>query len=66
MKKLLRYINQLFVLFGFRPNLALHLAPSPLNHSDGYGSAGDSTTCLASLPLNSKSIINYPGMEIAQ
>ena len=50
-----------FVLFGFMPNLALHLARSPLNRSYGYASAADHTTCLASLNLNSKSFMKYAG-----
>ena len=36
-----------------RKNLAAHLARSPLSHSHNYGSAGDRTTCFASLPQNS-------------
>jgi len=48
-----------FVLFGFTPNLALHLARSPLNRSENYASAADRTTCLASLCLNSKSLMKY-------
>jgi hypothetical protein len=48
-----------FVLFGFMNNLASHLERSPLIHSYGYESAGDSPTCLASLPLKSKSFIQY-------
>jgi hypothetical protein len=42
-------------------NLASHLERSPLIHSYGYGSAGDRPTCLASLPLNSKSFMQYAG-----
>ena len=49
------------VLFGFRSNLALHLAQSPLRHSDSYATVGDNATCLASLPLNSKSFMKYLG-----
>jgi hypothetical protein len=42
-------------------NLASHLERSPLIHSYGYESAGDRPTCLASLPLNSKSFTQYAG-----
>jgi hypothetical protein len=42
-------------------NLALHLERSPLIHSYGYESAGDRPTCLASLPLKSKSFMHYAG-----
>ena len=51
-----------FVLFGFMNNLASHLERSPLIHSYGYESAGDRPTCLASLPLKSKSFIQYAGL----
>jgi len=44
------------VLFGFRPNLALHLGRSPLNHSYGYASADDRPTCFAGLTRNSDKI----------
>jgi len=50
-----------FVLFGFMNNLASHLERSPLIHSYGYESAGNRTTCLASLPLKSKSFMQYAG-----
>jgi hypothetical protein len=50
-----------FVLFGFTNNLASHLERSPLIHSCGYESAGDRPTCFASLPLKSKSFMQYPG-----
>jgi len=50
-----------FVLFGFMSKLASHLERSPLIHSYGYESAGDRPTCFASLPLNSKSFMQYPG-----
>jgi hypothetical protein len=54
--------NQLqFVLFGFMSDLASHLERSPLIHSYGYESAGDRPTCLASLPINSKSFMQYAG-----
>jgi len=42
-------------------NLASHLERSPLIHSYGYESAGDRPTCFASLPLKSKSFMQYPG-----
>ena len=42
-------------------NLASHLERSPLIHSYGYESAADRPTCLASLPLKSKSFIQYAG-----
>jgi hypothetical protein len=48
-----------FVLFGFMNNLASHLERSPLIHSYGYESAGDRPTCLASLPIKSKSFMQY-------
>jgi len=52
-----------YVLFGFMPSLASHLARSLLSRSYGYdyGYASDRTTCLASLTLNSKSFMKYPG-----
>jgi len=50
-----------FVLFGFMNNLVSHLGRSPLIHSYGYESAGDRPTCFASLPLNSKSFMQYAG-----
>ena len=42
-------------------NLASHLERSPLIHSYGYESAGDRPTCFASLPLKSKSFMQYAG-----
>jgi len=42
-------------------NLASHLERSPLIHSYGYESAGDRSTCFASLPLKSKSFMKYVG-----
>jgi len=50
-----------FVLFGFTNNLASHLERSPLMHSYSYASVGDRPTCFASLPLKSKSFMQYPG-----
>ncbi len=50
-----------FVLFGFMSNLASHLERSSLIHSYGYESAGDRPTCLASLPINTKSFMQYAG-----
>jgi len=50
-----------FVLFGFMSKLALHLERSPLIHSNGYESAGDRPICVASLPLKSKSFMQYAG-----
>jgi hypothetical protein len=49
------------VLFGFMNNLASHLERFPLIHSYCYESAGNRPTCLASLPLNSKSFMQYAG-----
>jgi hypothetical protein len=49
------------ILFGFMNNLASHLERSPLIHSFGYESAGDRPTCFTSLPINSKSIVQYAG-----
>jgi len=43
------------VVSGFWNNLAAHLAPSPLNHSYSYASAGDRATCFARLPQKSGS-----------
>jgi len=55
--------NQLqFVLFGFMSKLASHIERSPLIHSYGYESAGDRPTCLACLPINSKSFMQYAGL----
>jgi len=42
-------------------NLASHLERSPLIHSYCYESAGDRSTCLTSLPLKSKSFMQYVG-----
>jgi len=42
-------------------NLASHLERSPLIHSYGYESAGERPTCFASLPINSKSFMQYSG-----
>jgi len=42
-------------------NLASHLEQSPLIHSYGYESAGDCPTCFASLPIKSKSFMQYAG-----
>jgi hypothetical protein len=50
-----------FVLFGFMNNLASHLERSPLIHSYGYESAGDRPSCFASLPLKSKSFMQFAG-----
>ena len=50
-----------FVLFGFMNNLASHIERSPLIHSYGYESAGDRSICLTSLPLKSKSFMQYAG-----
>jgi len=55
------YIQLQFVLFGFMNKLAAHLVRSPLIHSYGYESAGDRPTCFASLPLKSKSFMQYAG-----
>ena len=41
--------------------LAPHLERSPLIHSYGYASTGDRPTCFASLPINSKSFMQYVG-----
>jgi len=59
--KLLVFISLNYVLFGFMKNLTLHLERSPLIHSFGYELAGDSSTCLAKFPINSKSFIKQPG-----
>jgi hypothetical protein len=48
-------------LFGFMTNLASHLERSPLIHSYGYASAGDRSTCFASLTIKSKSFMHYAG-----
>ena len=49
------------VLFGFMNNMASHLERSPLIHSYGYVSAGDRPTCIASMPLKSKSFVQHAG-----
>jgi len=41
--------------------LASHLERSLLIHSYGYASAGDRPTCIANLPLKSKSFMQYAG-----
>ena len=51
----------LFVLFGFRAHLALHLERSPLSHSYGYDSARDRPTCFASSTLIPESFMHYAG-----
>ena len=72
MNDICRYFNQLpkeqrikfrllFVLFGFMNKLASHLERPPLIHSYGYASAGDRPTCFASLPIKSKSFMQYAG-----
>jgi hypothetical protein len=50
------------VLFGFMNKLASHLGRFPLIHSYGYESASNRPTCLASLPIKSKSFIQYAGL----
>jgi hypothetical protein len=50
-----------FVLFEFRPNLALHLERSPLKHSYGYASTGDRPSCLASYALLLEPFMKYAG-----
>jgi hypothetical protein len=50
-----------FVLFGLTGKLAPHPDRSPLIHSYGYESAGDRPACLASLPVNYKSFMQYAG-----
>ena len=42
-------------------NLASHLELSPLIHSYGYDSTCDRPICFASLPINSKSFMQYAG-----
>jgi len=42
-------------------NLASHLERSPLIHSYGYASARNRPSCFASLPLKSKSFMQYEG-----
>jgi len=42
-------------------NPASHLERSPLIHGYGYASAGDRPSCFASLPLKSKSFMQYAG-----
>jgi hypothetical protein len=42
-------------------SLASHLERSPLIHSYGYASAGDRPTCIASMPLKSKSFVQHAG-----
>jgi len=50
-----------FALSGFMNKLASHLERSPLVHSYGYESAGDRPTCFTSLPIKSKSFMQYAG-----
>jgi len=50
-----------FVLIGFPKNLVLHLARSPLSHSDGYGSAADQPICLARFSGNPDHLVQYAG-----
>jgi hypothetical protein len=55
-----------FVLFEFRPNLALpntllNWERSPLKHSYGYASTGDRPSCLASFALLLEPFMNYAG-----
>jgi hypothetical protein len=50
-----------FVLFGFRPNLALHLERSHLSNSDGYYPARDRSSCFASFTLIPESLVQYEG-----
>jgi hypothetical protein len=50
-----------FVLFELMPNLASHFARSPLNHSNGYGSAADRPNCLAKFALILESFMKYAG-----
>jgi hypothetical protein len=61
MRNLMAFNLLQFVLFGFMSKLALHLERSPLIHSNGYESAGDRPICFASLPLKSKSFMQYAG-----
>jgi hypothetical protein len=48
-------------LFGFMNKLASQFDRPPLIHSYCYEFAGDRPTCLASLPLKSKSFMQYAG-----
>ncbi len=51
----------LFVLFGFRAHLTLHLERSPSSHSNGYDLADDRPSCFASFNLNSESFMQQVG-----
>jgi hypothetical protein len=49
------YLNEI------RKNLAANLKRSPLNHSYGYGPAGDRPTLLARFPLSFVPFVQYAG-----
>ena len=50
-----------FVLFGFSPRWALHLDRSASNHSYGYASAADRSTCFAHHVLHSEPFMQQAG-----
>jgi len=50
-----------FVLFGFRPDLALHTARLVSNHSYCYASSPDQSVCFARSALNPESFMQYAG-----
>jgi len=52
-----------FVLFGFRPDLALHTARLVSNHSYCYVSSPDQSVCFASSALNPLSACNAQAGE---
>ncbi len=49
------YLNEI------RKNLAADLERSPLSHSYGYDSAGDSSTSFARFPLSFVPFMKHPG-----
>jgi hypothetical protein len=50
-----------FVLFGFRPALALHPGRLPSNHSYSYASSSKRSACFAITSLNSKPFVQNAG-----
>jgi len=72
MDKIVLYIKELygfqtlfqrlrFVLFGFRPALALHPGRLASDHSYSYAPASKRPACFAITSLNSESFVQYAG-----
>jgi hypothetical protein len=55
------YLWITFVLFGFRPNPALHFVRLSSNHSDDYAFSDNRPNCLAGFTLNSEPFMKYAG-----